>query len=103
PSGSAKPNALDGVSISASVENTVGGMTASARNVISGNAAAGIAIGDGSDANVVVGNYIGLAPSGSAAVPNATDGVFVGDAPSTVIGGMASGARNVISGNGELG
>jgi hypothetical protein len=103
PSGAVKPNALDGVSISASFENTVGATSALARNVISGNAGAGVALNDGSGANLVVGNYIGLTPSGSSSAPNASDGVFVGDATSTVIGGAASGARNVISGNGALG
>jgi len=41
-----------------SAGNTIGGTTASARNVISGNAGDGVAIEDESAANAVLGNYV---------------------------------------------
>jgi CSLREA domain-containing protein len=77
---------------------TIGGTTAAARNIISGN-------GDGFDLNTfstgitIQGNYIGTDITGSAALPNTFRGMFV-STNSTVIGGVAAGAGNVISGNG---
>ena len=95
------PNASDGISIdSGSPNNTVGGTTAGAANVISGNQGNGVTITDaGSVNNLVQGNFIGTNSTGTGAAPNAGDGVFLGSgADGTTIGG-ASGARNVISGN----
>ena len=76
---------------------TIGGTTAAARNVISGNQ-------DGLDLNTfstgitIQGNYIGTDISGSNAIPNASRGMFV-STNNTIIGGTAAGAGNVISGN----
>src|SRR5207247_670416 len=53
-------NTLDGVTIAnASTGNTVGGTTAAARNVISGNSVAGVRLSGLSSANHVQGNYLG--------------------------------------------
>jgi uncharacterized repeat protein (TIGR01451 family) len=83
-----------------SIGNIIGGTTASARNVISGNGAYGVGIGEsGTSANVVEGNYIGTDSNGTVALPNGGDGVLVSDARSNTIGGAAAGAGNVISGN----
>ena len=86
--------------------NTIGGATAGAGNVISGNAAEGLKVlGSGTSGNLVEGNLIGTNISGNAAVPNGTDGSFqdgiaiFNGASGNTIGGTASGARNVISGN----
>ena len=76
---------------------TIGGTTAAARNVISGNQ-------DGFDLNTfstgitIQGNYIGTDISGSNAIPNASRGMFV-STNNTIIGGTAAGAGNLISGN----
>ena len=81
--------------------NTIGGTTTAARNIISGNAHIGVSIHDsGSNSNLVQGNYIGTNALGTAALPNAFQGVavFLG-AQSNVLGGTATGARNIISGN----
>jgi len=91
-------NSGDGVAISDSPNNTVGGTAAGARNYISGNGAGVRITGSGSTANFVQGNYIGTNNAGNAAVPNSSDGVVVGGS-TNVIGGAAAGARNVISGN----
>ncbi|MGZ4985305.1 MAG: M12 family metallopeptidase, partial [Limisphaerales bacterium] len=103
--GTAFPNAFEGVAIFGSASNnTIGGLTSSARNVISGNSGAGVSIGNsGTNGNLVQGNYIGTDASGATAVGNTPEGVSIyGGAQNNVIGGGA-GARNVISGNGARG
>ena len=80
--------------------NTIGGTTAGARNIISGNSASGIAIADPESGNLVEGNYIGTDVTGTAAVPNLQSGVQIQDgAAGNTIGGTTAAARNVISGN----
>ncbi|MEX1248701.1 MAG: LamG-like jellyroll fold domain-containing protein [Anaerolineales bacterium] len=83
---------------------------AAERNVISGNARAGMRIdGQGTANNVVAGNYIGTAATGSAALANSGVGVILsGAASSNRIGtdgnGQADAAEaNVISGNTSIG
>lgn len=100
----ALPNLLNGVVIFNAPNNTVGGTTSSARNVVSGNEN-GIDIqGLNAIGNQVRGNYIGTSASGTSAVPNLSDGVVIHNrAANNTIGGTASGARNLISGNGENG
>ena len=104
---SALPNGAFGVTIS-SPNNTIGGTSAGARNIISGNtgvAAQGTGHGlmiNGANAtgNLVQGNYIGTDVTGSFAVPNVRSGIFIfNSASSNTIGGAPAGARNVISGN----
>ena len=78
--------------------NTIGGVTAAARNVISGNTTGIYLLGPTASGNLVQGNYIGLDPTGTSAEPNHS-GVFVNDATNNTIGGTAPGAGNVIAGN----
>ena len=82
--------------------NLIGGYTALARNIISGNGLQGVAISDpNTSGNVVAGNFIGLNPAGTNAIANGTEGVDIfGNATANVVGGTAPGAGNVISGNG---
>ena len=79
--------------------NTIGGTSAAARNVISGNTENGILIGagPGSTDNVIMGNYIGTNDAGTTAIPNAT-GIDI-QTPGNTVGGTAAGAGNLISGN----
>ncbi len=89
--------------------NTIGGVTSSARNVISGNLADamfngdGVSLGSGATANVVEGNYIGTDASGTTALPNANDGVSISDDTGNTIGGTSPGQGNLISGNADFG
>jgi len=93
-------NAGDGVTAT-TASNTIGGTTAAARNVISGNFGSGVVLkGTGAIGNTVAGNYIGTNAAGTAALGNDTDGVqiLIG-ASNNTIGGSTAGERNVISAN----
>jgi CSLREA domain-containing protein len=93
------PNRGDGVSILFASNNTVGGDTAAARNVISGNSSEGVRIEGGSgpgsppaslaSGNAVKGNYIGTNAAGTAAIPNTSTGVRAGGVD-TVVGGLTA-------------
>jgi hypothetical protein len=86
--------------------NTVGGTTAAARNIISanGNGNGPVEVGlfhQGTSGNVVEGNYIGTDVNGSA-LGGAT-GVFIQDTSNNTIGGVVPGAGNLIAGTTGLG
>ncbi len=92
--------------------HTIGGKTAGARNLISGNNRDGIylanAIGGGTTQNVVIeGNYIGTDYSGTTAIPNFNSGIYLSGAGVNVnnnrIGGTVKGSGNIIAGNGGTG
>src|SRR5205823_5815016 len=67
------------------------------RNVISGNGTNGIEV-RGLATTVVQGNYIGTDAAGAVALGNGT-GILLNGSSASPVGGTASGARNVISGN----
>ena len=77
--------------------NTIGGTTAAARNVLSGNINAGLLL-QGSN-NVVIGNYIGTDATGTLDRGNGHDGIDVGSGSGNRIGGATVAERNIISGN----
>jgi large repetitive protein len=81
--------------------NTIGGTTAAAANIISGNKGAGVVLsGDGTSANVLESNLIGTDATGTFAVGNGYVGVQISDgATNNTIGSTAAGSGNVISGN----
>jgi parallel beta-helix repeat protein len=103
--GAGAPNGR-GVEVSGT-GNVIGGTTALARNVISGNTVDGMRIFGAS--NVVIGNYIGTDVSGTADLGNGANGVtlqFGGGAgvPSgNQIGGPTAAERNILSGNNQYG
>ena len=102
----AVPNTLFGIQIfSTSTNNRIGGPESGARNVISGNTLSGIHIRDSDvTGNVVAGNYIGVAADGTTVVANGDHGVQINtSAHGNTIGGLTSGAGNVISGNASSG
>ncbi len=88
----------------ATPSNTIGGASAGARNIISGNAQHGVfIIGAAATGNQVLGNYLGTTANGLSALGNGLDGVPIVDGVTNTIGGTAAGAGNVISGNGRFG
>ncbi|MGH3144658.1 MAG: hypothetical protein ACRDTR_02545 [Rubrobacter sp.] len=96
-------NAELGIDVINADDNTIGGTTAGARNVISGNDQSGVLInGPEATDNRIEGNYIGTNAEGTADLGNTQDGVAVESARNTV-GGTTAGARNVISGNDQSG
>ena len=97
------PNGDNGVFINGvAANNTIGGTSAAARNIISGNNRVGIAISTATN-TIIQGNYIGTDITGNAIIANRQSGVDVLNTGATVIGGSASGAGNLISGNGSNG
>jgi hypothetical protein len=82
-------------------DNTIGGTSAGARNVISGNLQEGVFISDGgTTGNVLKGNYIGTNASGTAGLPNGAQGVAIGvGAQDNTIGGTGAGEGNLIAYN----
>jgi hypothetical protein len=88
-----------GVYVFGSSNNTIGGTTAAARNLISGNIT-GVAVG-GANGNLIEGNYIGTDLSGANAIPN-VDGIDLLSGSNTA-GGITSGAGNLVSGNSNIG
>lgn len=93
-------NGLDGIHLQACA-NLIGGTTQGSRNVISGNANLGVyLVGTGGNVtgNIIQGNYIGLDATGNPSLPNSY-GLGISDAATNQIGGTATGAGNVISGN----
>ena len=79
--------------------NTIGGNTESARNIISGNSNAGIDLYQDASANVVEGNYIGVSASANSTMPNAVGVLIEASSTKNTIGGNTPAAANVISGN----
>ncbi len=97
-------NANNGITVSSSPGNTIGGATPGAGNLVSGNGASGIYLnGAAATANVVQGNYIGTDLQGSALLSNVGDGITINGAGGNFIGGTAPVAGNVISGNSQGG
>ena len=98
-------NSERGVYINGAPNNVIGGTVAGARNVISGSTTNdGVEInGSAASGNLVQGNFIGTDASGTTDLGNDVDGVRITGAPGNTIGGTASGARNVISGNDDDG
>ena len=95
----AVPNAYDGIDVAASGA-TIGGTTAGAANIISGNTTYGIDI----DASCLVeGNVIGTNAAGTAAVANGDYGIDVCRARERRSAGPRPATANVISGNTDYG
>ncbi len=96
----ALPNGGCGILISNAIDTSIGGASSGAGNVISGNAADGLAVaGDYSNGFTAVNNLIGLDATGTRAVPNGGVGVRLTGSVYAQIGGTSAQARNVISGN----
>ena len=84
--------------------NTIGGVGAGTRNVISNNFMSGVKIDAGASGNSIQGNYIGTNPGANVAAANAADGIVItGGSTNNEVGGSPSspGSQpgNVISAN----
>jgi len=98
-------NVRAGIAVSSGGGDLVGGTTAAARNVASGNndptGSSGITV-EGGDGHRIVGNYIGADISGSGAIPNGS-GIVIGGGSSPpaniTIGGTGGFSGNLVSGN----
>lgn len=91
-------NGNNGIAADTAANLIIGGATAAARNVISGNSAAGVIVENGTNAVTISGNFIGTDVTGLLDFGNAGDGIAVLFSPngSTITG-------NVIFGNGGNG
>ncbi|MGA2285077.1 MAG: right-handed parallel beta-helix repeat-containing protein [Dehalococcoidia bacterium] len=89
----------DGIDLKGA-NNTIGGTTASDRNVIRDGSQQGISSdGSAANGNQILGNYIGVNSAGNQLAQNNFGGVFLGGgATNNTIGGSSAGARNVIAG-----
>ncbi|MFC1637652.1 beta strand repeat-containing protein, partial [Candidatus Margulisiibacteriota bacterium] len=94
-----------GVVVSGGSNNIIGGTTASARNIISGNLGVGLVLYlTVTNSNEVLGNYIGLDRDGDTDLGNGNRGVSISNgAAYNQIGDGTAGGRNIISGNGARG
>ncbi len=93
------PNAFDGILIDGVPSNTIGGTTSGAANVISGNGEGIRIIDEGSEGNVVWGNFIGSDFTGTIPVRNAGDGIYLALCELNSVGGLAAGEGNTIAFN----
>ena len=93
----------DAITIEESSNNTIGGTSVGARNVISGNHVDGVLIFFGSMNNVFEGKFVETDVTGKKPLPNAYSGVRVDSTGNNTIGGTVPGAGNVISNNGQFG
>ena len=100
-------NTFDGMRLNMAPNNTIGGITAGERNVISGNGRLGVYIINNTGATAigskVIGNYIGRNATDTADLGNGSSGVSIEGAANNIIGGTSAAERNVISGNGNNG
>ena len=98
-SGTFNRGTTNSVHVYAISNNTIGGTTAAARNVISGNTNPAVALNAGAWNNLVQGNFIGTDLTGTVALGNSGNDVVTLDSPDNTIGGTAAGAGNLIAGN----
>jgi titin len=96
-------NLYSGITMLSGNSNLIGGVSAQARNVVSGNKQNGVYLGTNSVGNLVQGNYIGMDATGTNALGNAINGLSVDSAGSNTVGGSLAGAGNLISGNSAYG
>jgi hypothetical protein len=99
-----------GIFLLRTVNVVIGGTTAGAGNVISGNNIYGLRISNGGGStgvgNLIEGNRVGTNAAGTAALPNGAGGgggILLEETQNTTIGGTTAAARNIISGNTGIG
>ncbi|MGB5052107.1 MAG: FG-GAP-like repeat-containing protein, partial [Caldilineaceae bacterium] len=81
----------------------IGGPDPADRNLVSGNDQFGIGANAGEAGLIIQGNYVGTNAAGTGAVPN-QDGISLySSLGNNIVGGTATGAGNVVSGNTQYG
>jgi hypothetical protein len=90
-----------GVFVQDGDQSVVGGTTAGARNIISGNYH-GLLMYHATK-TLVQGNYIGVGADGVTPLPNTDQGIVIIESQNSMIGGTTPGAGNLIAHNGEHG
>ena len=100
PGGAPAGNSSSGVFLDGVTAASIGGAATAARDILSANGAG--VNGSNATAAVIQGDFIGTDPTGTHALVNGT-GISLGTSPSATIGGAATGAGNLISGNGNDG
>jgi hypothetical protein len=86
-------NGANGIQVIDSPNNTIGGTTPAARNLIAGNVGEEVRLdGAATTGNMIRGNYIGTNAAGSAVLSSSNSGVYIRKAPgNSVIGNVVSG------------
>jgi Tol biopolymer transport system component len=93
----------DGIALASGAnDNTIGGVVAGARNVISGNASVGVRLDLAGSGNRILGNSIGTDKDETDVIPNNV-GVELDGTADTIIGSTSPGAGNVIGGSTDAG
>jgi uncharacterized repeat protein (TIGR01451 family) len=95
-------NTLDGVLINGGSNNTIGGTTVAARNLLSGNRN-GIQISGAGSGNIIRGNFIGTNVTGTVAIGNSLNGILINGSSNNAVGAVGSASSNVIAFNGSAG
>ncbi len=94
-------NTLNGIEIAGN-SNTIGGTVSGNKNVVSGNRNDGVLIDSTATNSLIQGNYVGTDYTGQNAVANSGNGIEI-QGTSNTVGGIVSGAGNIISGNSKDG
>jgi uncharacterized repeat protein (TIGR01451 family) len=93
-----------GVIFTGGSNDTIGGTTPGAGNVISGNSGNGIdSFVIGSSNETIQGNLVGTDVTGTKPLGNGADGIYVTGPTTVLIGGTSPGAGNVVANNGNIG
>ena len=96
-------NRYSGISVE-TLNNTIGGQTVKARNIISGNDNVGIYLTESkANNNLIQGNYIGSDVTGTKDLGNTNNGVAILNASNNTVGGTTIEVGNLIFGNGKNG
>jgi hypothetical protein len=90
-------NGDDGVFEGGASDNTVGGVTLEARNLISGNGDDGVVVFFGTKNTKVEGNLIGTKKDGTSDLGNSGAGVFINNTSNNTVGGATPGTANTIA------
>ena len=98
-------NGQDGVFVTDSRNNVIGGTTAGSGNLISANGGSGVELTSSrghavTGGNLVEGTLIGTDATGAGDLGNTFDGVTINTSNNNTIGGLAPGAANTIAFNG---